>query len=62
MKRAVKVAKRMADCRWGERLGDDFEGNTKIFWKDLLRVRKCEQVRDEMVKDVNGQILCFVLR
>ena len=27
MKRTVRVAKRMADRRWGERLGNDFEGN-----------------------------------
>ena len=26
VKREVKVAKRMADWRWGERLGNDFEG------------------------------------
>ena len=57
VKRAVKVAKRMADWRWGERLGNTFEGNKKIFWKELKRVKKGEQARDEMVKDVNGQIL-----
>ena len=27
VKRRVKVAKRMADWRWGERLGNNFEGN-----------------------------------
>ena len=47
----------MADRRWGERLGNDFEGNKKIFWKEVKRVRKGEHARDEMVKDVNGQIL-----
>ena len=57
MKRAVQVAKRMADRRWGERLGNDLEGNKKMSWKELKRVRKCEQARDEMVEDVNGQIL-----
>ena len=57
MKRAVKVAKRMADWRWGERLGNDLEGNKKMFWKEVKRMRKGEQARDEMVKDVNGQIL-----
>ena len=56
VKRAVKVAKRIADWRLGERLGNDFEGNKNIFWKDEKRVRKGEQARDEMVKDVNGQI------
>ena len=29
---AVQVAKRMADRRWGERFGNDFEGNKKMFW------------------------------
>ena len=33
-------------------------GNKKMFWKEVKRVRKCEQARQEMVKDVNGQILC----
>ena len=46
----------MADPRWGERLRNDFEGNKKIFWKEVKRVRKGEQARYEMVKDVNGQI------
>ena len=54
---AVQAAKRMADQRWGERLGNDFEGNKKMFWKEVKRVRKGEQAREEMVKDVNGQIL-----
>ena len=38
-------------------MGNNFEGNKKIFWNELKRVRKGEQARDEMVKDVNGQIL-----
>ena len=48
---------RMADRRWGERLGNDFEGNKNMFWKEVKRVRKGEQAREEMVKDVSGQIL-----
>ena len=47
----------MADRRWGERLGNDFEGNKKMFWKEVKPVRKSEQASQEMVKDVNGQIL-----
>ena len=31
VKRAVQVAKRKADPRWGERLGNDFQGNKKMF-------------------------------
>ena len=38
-------------------MGNDFEGNKKMFWKEVKQVRRGEQARDEMVKDVNGQIL-----
>ena len=41
----------------GRGLRNDFEGNKKMFWKEVKLVRKDEQERDEMVKDVNGQIL-----
>ena len=41
----------MAHRRCGERLGNDFECNKKIFWKEVKRVRKGELARDEMVKD-----------
>ena len=57
MKLAVQAAKRKADRRWGERLGNDFEGNKNMFWKEVKRLRKGEQAREEMVKDGNGQIL-----
>ena len=57
VKLAVQAAKRMADRLLEERLGNDFEGNKKMFWKEGKRVRKREQAREEMVKDVNGQIL-----
>ena len=43
--------KRIADRRWGELLGNDFEGKKNMFWKEVKRVRKGEQARDEMVKD-----------
>ena len=55
VKLAVKAEERMADRRWGERLGNDFEGNKKMFWKEVKRVRKGGQAREEMVKDVSGQ-------
>ena len=42
VKRADKIAKRMSDWRWGERLGNNFEGNKKMFWKDVKRARKSE--------------------
>ena len=51
VKRAVQVGKRMADRQWGQRLGNNLEGDKKIFWKEVKRVRKGEQARDEMVKD-----------
>ena len=31
----VKAAKRMADQRWGKRLGNDFQDNKKMFWKEV---------------------------
>ena len=39
------------------RLGNDFDGNKKMFWKEVMRERKGEQAREEMVKYVSGQIL-----
>ena len=38
-------------------MGNNFEGNKKIFWKEVKRVKTGEQARDEVAKDVNGQIL-----
>ena len=38
-------------------MGNNFEGNKKMFWREVKRVRKGEQAREEMVKDVRGQIL-----
>ena len=43
MKPAVRVKKRMTDWRLGERLGNDFEGNIKMFWKEVKGVRNGEQ-------------------
>ena len=39
-KQAVKVAKRKADWRWGERFGNDFEERKKMYRKEVKRVRK----------------------
>ena len=57
MKRPFQVAKRTADRQWGEQLANDFEGNKKMFLKEVKRMRKGEQTRDEIMKYVNGQIL-----
>ena len=62
VKQAVKVAKRMADWRWGERLWNNFEGNKRMFWKEVNRVKKGEQAIDEMVKDVKVKYCVMVLR
>ena len=59
MKQAVQVEKIMADRQCGERLGNDFDGNKKMFWKEVKPVKKGDQARDEMVKDVNGQMLRY---
>ena len=47
VKRAVQVAKRMADRRWGERL-------ISRVTKRCFGVRKGEQAGDEMAKNVNS--------
>ena len=58
MKLAVQAAKK--EWRTGD--GESDWGmisrvTKKMFWKEVKRVRKGEQAREEMVKDVNGQIL-----
>ena len=40
---------------------NDFEGNKKMFLKEVKRVRKGKPARDEIVKDVNGKILRVVV-
>ena len=48
----LKLQKEWQYWRWGEQLGNNLEGNKKMFWKEVKRLRK-----GEMVKDVNGEIL-----
>ena len=38
----------------GRAMGNDFEGIKNMFWKEVKRVRKGEQARDEMIKNANG--------
>ena len=59
VKQRVEVGKRMADWSQGDRLENDFEIKKNMFWRDVKRVRKGEQARAEMLKDVNGQILRY---
>ena len=40
----------------GRAIGNDFKGNKKMFSKEVKRVRKGEQARDEMVQDVWSNI------
>ena len=61
MKHSVKVAKRIVDWQLGERLGNHFQGNKKMFWKEVKRVRKAEQGRDKMVKNVMVKYCRMVL-
>ena len=62
--RAQRVAVKLAVQAAKERRTGDGESDwgmisrvKKIFWKEVKRVRKGEQAREEMVKDVNTQIL-----
>ena len=57
VKQVVRRAKRDADARWGRRLCQNFEENKKMFWKEVKMVRKGETGKEEVVKDVNGQLL-----
>ena len=57
VKRAVRRAKRDADVRWGEKLVEDFGTNKRMFWREVKRTRKGDEVREERVKDVNGRVL-----
>ena len=57
VKRKVKEAKRRADWRWGQKIGENFEQNKKMFWKEVKRLRKGESGREETVKDANGYLL-----
>ena len=56
VRRVVRRAKRDADARWGRRLCENFEEN-KMFWKEVKRVRKGENGREEAVENVNGSLL-----
>lgn len=57
VKRKVREAKRAADWRWGQKLGENYEQNKKMFWKEVKRVKRGESRREEAVKDENGQLL-----
>ena len=47
VKAVVREAKREAEDRFGTKLSQNFEGNRKMFWKEVKRVREGVQ-RDEM--------------
>ena len=58
VKRAAKVAKRMADLRWGQRLGNDFQGNKKIFWKKVKHVMNGGQAKDAISRALGTGTEC----
>ena len=47
VKRTVREGKRRADMSWLNCLSEDFERNKKMFWKEMTRVRKGENIRLE---------------
>ena len=57
VKRAVRSAKREAGRRWGEKLVEDFSTNKKMFWREVKRTRQGVEVKEECVKDGNGNVL-----
>ena len=57
VKLGVQAAKRMATGDGESDWGMISRVTKKMFWKEVKRVKKGEQAREEMVKDVNGQIL-----
>ena len=57
VKAVVREAKKEAEDRFGAKLSQDFEGNRKMFWKEVKRVRKGVQGEELRVKDRDGTML-----
>ena len=57
MKAVVREANREAEDRFGPQLSQDFEGNRKMFLKEVKRVRKGVQGEEVRVKDKDGNML-----
>ena len=53
VKAVVGEAKREAEERFGTKLSQDFEGNRKMFWKEVKRVQKGKQGEEMRVKARN---------
>ena len=51
VKAVVEEAKREAEERFGMKLSQNFEGNRKMFWKEVKKVRKGVQGDEMRVKD-----------
>ena len=60
MKAVVREAKREAEDRFGTNLSQDFEGNMKVIWKKVKRVRKGVQGEEITVRDMDGNMLVEV--
>ena len=57
VKAIVREAKRGAEDRFGAKLSQDFEGNRKMFWIEMKRVRKGVQGEGMRVYDRKENIL-----
>ena len=57
VKAVVRGASREAEDWSGVKLSQDFEGNRKMFWKEVKRVRKAEQGEELRAKDRDGNKL-----
>ena len=57
VKAVVREAKKEAEDRFDAKPNQDFEGNRKIFWKKVMRVRKGVQREEMRVKDRDGNML-----
>ena len=53
----MKAVVRETEDRFGAKLRQNFEGNRKMFWKEMKRVRRGEQGKKMRVKDRDGNTL-----
>ena len=55
-KRKVKLAKKQADERWGEKVTEKFWLNKKMFWKEAKKLRREGQKSVTAIRKENGQM------
>ena len=56
VKAVVREAKREAEDRFGLKLSQNFEGNMKVFWKEVKSVRRGVQGEEMRIKDSDGNM------